>query len=167
MTKLVAIRSIEHAARRALAILGDDGVERAIEDVLGLKRSASLIRKCADPDDDGHHLQSRYAVALDVACRRAGQLPPLIDAHRYLIDRHSGPAPTDEPAGDQASDGRMQHAVLMLQAALGALSRTVGEALHEDSPGGTRLTNLEKHEIHEAIAAIDHKVESIKRLIAA
>ena len=65
MTKLVAIRSIEHAARRALTILGDDGVERAIEDVLGLKRSASLIRKCADPDDDSHHLQSRYAVALD------------------------------------------------------------------------------------------------------
>jgi hypothetical protein len=28
-------------ARRALTILGDDGVERAIEDILGLKRSAS------------------------------------------------------------------------------------------------------------------------------
>jgi len=163
MTKLVAIRSIEHAARRALVILGDDGVERAIADVLGLKRSASLIRKCADPDDDGHHLQSRYAVALDVACQRAGQLPPLLDSHRYLIERHAGPASD----GEQVEEGRMQHAVLMLQAALGALSQTVGEALHEDSPGGTRLTNREKHEIHEAIAAIDHKVESIKRLIAA
>ena len=52
MTKLVAIRSIEHAARRALTILGDEGVEQAIEETLGLKRSASLIRKCADPDDD-------------------------------------------------------------------------------------------------------------------
>ncbi len=95
MTKLVAIRTIEHAARRALAILGDDGVEQAIDDILGLKRSASLIRKCADPDDDGHHLQSRYAVALDVACRRAGQLPPLLDAHSYLIERHGGAAPSD------------------------------------------------------------------------
>jgi hypothetical protein len=167
MTKLVAIRSIEHGARRALTILGDDGAERAIKEVLGLKRSASLIRKCADPDDDGHHLQSRYAVALDVACHRAGQPPPLLDAHRYLVERHASPERADELADDLAGEGRMQHAVLMLQAALGALSQTVGEALHEDSPGGSRLTNREKHEIHEAITAIDHKVESIKRLIAA
>ena len=163
MTKLVAIRTIEHATRRALAILGDGGVERAIEDVLGLRRSASLIRKCADPDDDGHHLQSRYAVALDVACHRAGQLPPLLDAHRYLIERHSGAA----PSAGELGEGRVQHAVLMLQAALGELSLTVGEAVHDDSPGGVRLTNRERHEIHDAIAAIDHKVESIKRLIAA
>jgi Phage regulatory protein CII (CP76) len=163
MTKLVAIRTIEHGARRALAILGDDGVERAIEETLGLKRSASLIRKCADPDDDGHHLQSRYAVALDVGCHRAGQPPPLLDAHRYLIERHVGAAPDN----GQAGEGRVQHAVLMLQAALGELSQTVGLAVHEDGPGGTRLTNREKHEIHEAIAAIDHKAEAIKRLIAA
>lgn len=163
MTKLVAIRSIEHAARRALAILGDDGVERAIEDILGLKRSASLIRKCADPDDDGHHLQSRYAVALDVACHHAGEPPPMLDVHRYLIERHCGRAP-----GNAAfSEGRVQHAVLMLQAALGELSHTVGEALHEESPGGVRMTNREKHEIYDAIAAIDHKVELIKQLIAA
>lgn len=163
MTKLVAIRTIEHAARRALTILGDEGVERAIEEVLGVKRSASLIRKCADPDDDGHHLQSRYAVALDVACRRAGEPAPLLDAHGYLIERHSGVA----PSGGEVDEGRVQHAVLMLQAALGELSQTVGEALHEESPGGGRLTNREKHEIHEAMETIDHKVESIKRLIAA
>lgn len=163
MTKLVAIRTIEHAARRALTILGDDGVEQAIGEILGLKRSASLIRKCADPDDDGHHLQSRYAVALDVACRRVGQLAPLLDAHSYLIDRHSGEAPSE----GQFREDRMHHAVLMLQAALGELSQTVGEALHEDSPGGARLTNREKHDIHEAMETIDHKVESIKRMIAA
>ena len=164
MTKLVAIRTIEHAARRALTILGDNGVEQAISDILGLKRSASLIRKCADPDDDGHHLQSRYAVALDVACRRAGELPPLLDAHSYLIERHSGEAPS---GGNQANESRVQHAVLMLQAALGELSQTVGDALHDESPGGGRLTNREKHEIHDAMEAIDHKVESIKQLIAA
>ncbi len=163
MTKLVAIRTIEHATRRALTIPGDDGVEQAIGDILGLKRSASLIRKCADPDDDGHHLQTRYAVSLDVACRRAGEIPPLLDAHGYLIERHSGEAPSD----GQVNEGRVQHAVLMLQAALGELSQTVGEAVHEESSGGARLTNREKHEIHEAMETIDHKVESIKRLIAA
>ena len=108
-------------------------------------------------------MQTRYAVALDVACRRAGELPPLLDAHSYLIERHSGEAPSD----GQVNEGRVQHAVLMLQAALGELSQTVGEALHEEGSGGARLTNREKHEIHEAMEAIDHKVESIKQLIAA
>ena len=108
-------------------------------------------------------MQSRYAVALDVACRRTGELPPLLEAHSYLIERHSGAAPSD----GQVGEGRVQHAVLMLQAALGELSQTVGEAAREDSPGGARLTNREKHEIHEAMETIDHKIESIKQLIAA
>ncbi len=107
-------------------------------------------------------MQTRYAVALDVACRRAGELPPLLDAHSYLIERHSGEAPSD----GQVDGGRVRHAVLMLQAALGELSQTVGEAMHEESPGGARRTNREKHEIHEAMETIDHKVESIKQLIA-
>ena len=55
----------------------------------------------------------------------------------------------------------------MLQAALGELSQTVGEALHDDSPGGPGLTNRERHDIHEAMETIDHKVEAIKRMIAA
>lgn len=163
MTKLVALRTIEHGARRALSILGDDGAESAIEELLGLRRSASLIRKCADPDDDSHHLQCRYAVALDVACHQVGQLPPLLDVHRYLIERHS-----DMPAADApVSERRVLHAVLALQAALGELSQTVDQAMHEEGPGGARLTNREKHEIHEALEAISHKTEAIKRLVAA
>lgn len=163
MTKLVALRSIEHGARRAIAILGDEGVEGAIEGHLGLRRSASLIRKCADPDDDGHHLQCRYAVALDVACRRLGELPPLLDAHRYLIDRHANAPGADGPADERG----VLHAVLALQAALGALSQTVDQAMHEEGPGGAQLTNLEKHEIHEALEAVSRKTEAIKRLVAA
>jgi hypothetical protein len=50
MTKLVALRSIEHGVRRAISILGDEGVTEAIKDLLGVRRSASLIRKCADPE---------------------------------------------------------------------------------------------------------------------
>ena len=40
------------------------------------------------------------------------------------------------------------------------------EALHADSPGGIRLTNREKHEIHEALDAVDHQAEAIKSMIA-
>ncbi len=166
MTKLVALRSIEHGARRAIAILGDQGVEGAIESHLGLRRSASLIRKCADPDEEGHHLQCRYAVALDVACRRLGELPPLLDVHRYLIDRHGSGGSGPEADGPPDERGVL-HAVLGLQAALGSLSQTVDQAMHEEGPGGARLTNLEKHEIHEALEAVGRKTEAIKRLVAA
>ena len=53
-----------------------------------------------------------------------------------------------------------------LQAALGELSQTVSEGLHDESPGGERLTNQEKHAIHEALESVDHQSEFIKRVIA-
>ena len=162
MTKLVPLRTIEHGLRRALATLGDEGAKEAIRDLLGLRRSTSLIRKCADPDHDRHHVQFRYAVALDVACKKAGQLPPLLEVHQYLVERYA----SAEPLEKQKSESMVLHAVLTLQAALGDLSQTVSEALHADSPGGIRLTNREKHEIHEALDAVNHQAEVIKTMIA-
>ncbi len=163
MTKLVPLRTIEHGLRRALATLGDGGAQKAIQDVLGIKRSASLLRKCADPDDDRHHIQFRYGVALDVACEQAGQLPPLLEVHLYLIERHSG---VDSLAPARGAEAVVLHAVLSLQAALGDLSESVSGALHAGSPGGVKLTNREKHEIHEALDAIHNQAETIKRMMA-
>ena len=162
MTKLVPLRTIEHGLRRALAILGDEGTIKGIRDLLGLRRSAALIRKCADPDYERHHVQFRYAVALDVACKKAGRLPPLLEVHQYLVERYA----RSEPLEGQGGESTVLHAVLTLQAALGDLSQTVGEALHADSPGGLRLTNREKHDIHEALDALDHQAEAIKSMIA-
>lgn len=162
MTKLVPLRTIEHGLRRALAILGDEGAIESIRDLLEVRRSAALIRKCADPDNDRHHVQFRYAVALDVACKKAGQLPPLLEVHQYLVERYA----RSEPPEGQGDESTVLHAVLALQAALGDLSQTVSEALHADSPGGIRLTNREKHEIHEALDAVDHQTEMIKTMIA-
>ena len=162
MTKLVAVRTIEHGLRRALGILEDEGATKAIQDVLSLKRSASLLRKCADPDDDRHHLQFRYAVALDVACAKVGRLSPLLDVHQYLVDRHAGAVPSESVGGGK----RLFRAVLALQAALGEVAQTVSEGLHADGPGGARLTSREKHAIHDALEAIEHEGETIKRMIA-
>ena len=164
MTKLVLLRSIEHGLRRALGTLGDEGAQQAIQDVLGVKRSSSMLRKCADPDDDRHHIQFRYAVALDIACERSGQLPPLLEVHRYLIESHESDDPLPrEPGGE----GLILRAVLTLQTALGSLSQSIGDALHADSPGGIELTNREKHEIYEALDAIHHEAEAIKQMMAA
>ncbi len=162
MTKLVPLRTIEHGLRRALAVLGAEGAQNAIQDLLELRRSASLIRKCADPDDNRHHIQFRYVVALDVACEKAGQLPPLLEVHQHLVQRYARADPPSEHGGE----AKVLHTVLTLQAALGDLSQTVSKALHADSPGGMRLTNREKQEIHEALDAVGQQTEVIKRMIA-
>jgi hypothetical protein len=162
MTKLAPLRTIEHGLRRSLAILEAEGAKSAIQDLLGIKRSASLLHKCADPDNDRHHLQLRYAVALDVACQKAGQLPPLLEVYRYLVERHGGGQAPKEASGEVS----VLRAVLDLQSALGELSQTVRDGLHVESPGGVRLTNLERHEIYEALVAMDHQSESIKHMMA-
>ncbi len=163
MTKLVPLRSIEHGVRRAIAILGEDGVKAAIENLLGVSRSVSLIRKCADPDNDRHHLQLRYGVALDIACHDSARRAPLLEVYRHLVDQHTSPHKLVPVEGG----ARVTHAVLALQAALGDLAETVGEATHVDGPGGVRLTNLEKHEIYESLSVIEQQTETIKRMIAA
>ncbi len=162
MTKLVPLRSIEHGLRRALATLDEDAAQAAIEEVTGVRRSVSLLRKCADPDNDRHHLQFRYAVALDIGCARAGHPSPLLEVHRYLVESHAGSA----AEGWQAAEAKLLHAALNLQSALGDLSQTVSEGLHEEGPEGPRLSNREKHAIHEALEAIDQQSEAIKRSIA-
>jgi hypothetical protein len=162
MTKLVSLRSVEHGLRRALAILDDDAAQSAIREMAGVQRSVSLLRKCADPDNDRHHLQFRYAVALDTACARAGHIAPLLEVHRYLVEHYSGSTAEDW----NEAESKLLHAVLNLQAALGDLSQTVSEGMQEEGPGGTRLTNREKHAIHEALEAIDYQTEAIKRSIA-
>lgn len=161
MTKLVPLRTIEHGLRRALSILDEDGACGAIEELSGVRRSASLLRKCADPDNDRHHLQLRYAIALDVACTRAINLAPLLEVYRYLVEHHAQGA----PGIGRAMEAKLLRAVLGLQAALGELSQTVNEALHAESPGGRRLTNQERHAVHEALEAIDQESERIKRLL--
>ena len=135
MTKLVRLRSIEHGLRRALAILDDDGARNAIQEITGVRRSASLLRKCADPDDNRHHLQYRYAVALDSACARAGHLSPLLEVYQHLVESHSQSA----PEGRKGAETKLLYDVLNLQTALGDLSQTVSEGLQEEGPRGSRL----------------------------
>ncbi|MDP6706588.1 MAG: hypothetical protein QF893_09620 [Alphaproteobacteria bacterium] len=159
MTKLIPLRSIEHGVRRALALLGESGIREAIEKGAGVKRSASLIRKCGDPDDDRHHLQLRYAVAMDAACQDLGHTPPLLEVHRHLVERSAlgGAAP--------ASEAQIVHAVVVLQAALGDLAHTVSEHYSAEGGDAEPLSNLERHQIFEAIEAIEHQAEAVKRLV--
>jgi len=163
MTKRMVLGSIEHGARRAFALLGNKGVEAAIRDRLGLARSGSLIRKCGDPDDDNHHLQLRYAVALDAACAEAGHAPPLLDVHRSLVERMAEP----DAARGQASKETVVDAVIVLQAVLGDLAGKVRYAFDPESEDDGALTQSERHMIFEAIDRLEREAETLKKVIVA
>ncbi len=161
MTKIAPLHSIEHGIRQALAILGDRGVEAALQEVLGLKRSASLIRKCSDPDNGANQIQHRYSVALDVACAHAGHAPPLLDAHRRMVERLSSAT----EARREARRLDLSSAVLLLQSALGHLAEAAIEVQDPRGPAGHQLTNREKHEIFEAVVKIEEHTETLKQLL--
>ncbi len=162
MTKFVRLHSIEHGIRQAFAILGDRGVEAVLEDLLGLRRSASLIRKCGDPDNETNHIQHRYSVALDVGCMRAGHRPPLLEAHQSMIKRLSIGA-----ARSAAARGfDLLSAVLSLQRAVGHLAQAVLDARGPIRRHDRRLTNRETHELFEAVVDIERQTERLKLLLA-
>ncbi len=161
MTKFVKLHSIEHGIRQAFTILGDRGVEDVLEDLLGLKRSASLIRKCGDPDNETNHIQHRYSVALDVGCVRVGYRPPLLEAHQSMVRRLSVAA-----ARSAAARGfDLLSAVLLLQRAVGQLAKAVLDARGPIRYRDRHLTNRETHELFEAVVDIERQTERLKLLL--
>lgn len=162
MTKLMPLYTIEHSIRRAFSLLGDTGVEQAIEEHLGLRRSASLIRKCGDADDDRHHLQLRYAIALDRACRRKVGQSPLLECMAMQV---SG-AVDAKAMSNQPSELVMLQEMLGLQVALGRLARNVSEALQETSPAGCALTDVERHKVFDSINELEIHLETFKSVLA-
>jgi hypothetical protein len=80
MVKIREPLSICDATRKAHAALGDAGV-RAVT-----AKSAALVLKWSDPDDDAHHIPFHQAIALDVAMVRAKLLPPHLEVLKAAIE---------------------------------------------------------------------------------
>ena len=162
MTKLQEPLSLEHAIHRCFRILGEDGVRRALARHLGVERSASLIRKCANPDDPAHHLQVRYAVALDRACWEARRTHPVLEAYQHVLA-------ADCPgtgAGPDASKEAILDAVVDLQASLGDLAHLVRDAYSRANADPAHLSRAAQSHIYEAIDLLESHAEMFKALIA-
>jgi hypothetical protein len=80
MTKPRDIASIRAGLHRALGALEETRVTTATG------KSASLFRKCADPDNPRHRLQAEDAVAIDAACVTAGERPHILESYRLALD---------------------------------------------------------------------------------
>lgn len=159
MTKLAPLGSIEHGIRRVLEILGEEGVETAIRESLGVARSASLIRKSGDADNDRHQLQLRYAIALDRACLAATGRSPMLDSYRAMLDE---PLPL---VRNETIKEDMLRDVLTLQVCLGELARKISTAFSMDSQAPESLTAVERHAIYGAVNTMEDNAEHLKRLL--
>ena len=161
MTKLTVPNSIEHGIRRVLAILGDDGVEHALETAASSPRSASLIRKCGDPDNARHHLQLRYAIALDAACRSKGHLPPLLRTYQHLLDETQS-----DPISPPVEDGtEILYAAAMLHSTLSGLFDIIVEEFPPRQQTDAQIRLRERTKICDAIESLQAQAETLKRLV--
>lgn len=157
MTKAVLPNSFEHALRRVLLILGEAGAEEAILRGTGVRRSASLLRKCADADDQRHQIQLRYASALDMACVAKGHLPPLLEAQKrlvaaYLADGRDGVA--------DAAD--LSRSLLDLQATLGGLAAILRASA---APEGGPLREVDRLAIFRALETLIEQAGALERRV--
>ncbi len=160
MTKRVPPNSLEHALRRALLILGEDGAEEAIFRGTGVYRSASLLRKFADADDHRHQIQLRYASALDIACVMKGHLPPLLEAQKQKVAAHFSERP--QAAADAYA---LSRSLMELQATLGGIAAGLRSSIDPAVPAGGGLRDEEKLVLVDALETLIDQARALGRLI--
>lgn len=155
MTKLVPLDSIEHGIREALRHLGDDGACDAVEQHTGQRKSASLLRKCADPDDIRHNIQLRDAAALDRACVAVNYPPPLLRAYEGLVQ--------DDSKRLSNSDLDLCHMAVAIAVAAGA----VGEAVLRTKDCGTCACPRGQHsrEILSELEELEHAIAELRKAV--
>jgi hypothetical protein len=158
MTKSVALGSIEHGLREAFRLIGIDSVVAAIQNGSGQQKSASLLRKYADPDDPRHHLPLRDAVAIDTACVRAGHKAPLIEAYQMLLtidDLNVDPSPHGQD---------LCHLVLGIEAAAGAVASAALQAL--SCPDCNKSNRRQPEEMYRRLQALEEATAVLRKEVA-
>lgn len=157
MTKRVELGTVEHGLRQAFAHIGIEGAVDAIERATGTRKSASLLRKYADPDSPRHHIPLRDAMAIDLACVERGFKPPLLAAYQTYADGCAG--------GDA---GVMTNQTLScLALATGAAAGMVAEAVlqSEECNGCNCANNQDRHEIYSALVELEGSVEALRKAV--
>lgn len=143
-------KSFAAAVTRIRSKLG----EGACAEVVG--RSASLVRKWADPD---HHSvpNLEQALLLDQAYIEHGfGKPPLLELYGEqlagaLKDRNIDEDPID-----------MLITALTVQGVVGDLSEAIREAISETGDGGQKITPRERMNILEILERLDAQMEKIE-----
>ena len=146
MTKPRDICSIRAGLHRTLGILDEERVAAATG------KSASLFRKCADPDNPRHRLQAEDALALDAACVVAGERPQIFESYRQALDVRV--ASLGGPSPHRALDPRTR--VIEVVRDLGSVAAAVSAALAD--------RNVSPEDAQHCGSQIDRVLDSLARL---
>ena len=155
MPKIRKIASIERGLEEVIQALTDEEIKQTIN------KGASYVRKCSDPQPDNEGVKRNIdhidSVKLDIKCIEKGISPPLLTAHQFIIDQAKSEHKTN--LGD-VSNMLVKFSILE-----GELNKVVIEATDPGSPGGKKMTDLEKKKVFEAIKKIEDKILKIKLAI--
>ena len=119
MTKSASLGSIERGLREAFQHLGVERVADAVEQYSGQRKSESLLRKYADPDNSRHQLPLRDALAIDLACTNSGHKPPLLTVYDHALKQ------AQNPPVEKIADAKICHLALAMDAAAGLVAEAV------------------------------------------
>jgi hypothetical protein len=146
MTKPRDIASIRAGLHRALGLLDEPRI------VAATGKSASLFRKCADPDNPRHRLQAEDGLALDAACVVAGERPHILDAYRQALEARV--ADLGGPRAHRALDPLRRIADVARD--VGVVAQSVAECAAERS--------LAPETAQRVAGAIDRALDTLARL---
>ena len=147
MPKARKIPSIEQGLYEAIKILKDIGIEEAIKNFTGKKKSASFYRSCADPDEI-HNIDHADSLAIDFECLKTKGIAPMLNAHETLVVQFLEKNMPDKPVS-------LFDVINEFNSIIGKLLTTLHSAQSPDSPGGIKLTAEEKMKVKEAILNLE------------
>ena len=147
MPKARKIPSIEQGLYEAIKILKDAGIEEAIKNYTGKKKSASFYRSCADPDEI-HNINHADSLAIDFECLKTKGIAPMLNAHETLVVQF---LEKNKP-GQQMN---LFDAINELNKIIGDLLTTLHEARSPKSDEGVNLSDKEKMKVKKAIVNLE------------
>lgn len=149
MTKVRKPLTFEEAVTKALATLGRDEAEK----VTG--KTYHIMIRWSDPDADGYRIPLHLAMALDVACARAGGGTPFKEAYRAQLAALLGSTYTGDTVHPMAR-------LVEVTEELGDAAATIRAAACPTGPGGSRFTEREVsaglaqiRELRDAVDALE------------
>lgn len=138
------------AVTKIRSALGDDRCAEAVG------RSASLVRKWADPDHASLP-NIEQAMLLDAAyVEHEGKKPPLLDLYTAIVSEYAS------AGNDQKVRVDILLSTLSVQGIVGDLSEAIREALSASGDGGKALTPRERSSILAILDRLDEEIDSIE-----
>ncbi|MAV83170.1 MAG: hypothetical protein CMI90_06890 [Pelagibacteraceae bacterium] len=147
MTKTKQIISIEYSLKEILSNLSDED----IKDIIG--KTKSYLYKCADPDNDVHHIHFKDVLELEKAMIKFKNKTPFSNLFKDYISVN------EDNVKDQKD---ILNEVVNLGGRLGDLMDQVRISQDEKSSGGVKIVPHEKENIYNEIQKVDNELIKIK-----